>query len=409
MENQVRVYFGFNDIRQDGMGSEAMALMRSLKKAGVIVLPVHAWKHIDVPGYIEEFHPVFISQESEDPGTENIIKDMVAYLNSVPENSIFSHFGQPNWACVHPYLRNDIRVVLSVHSISPSAMKIATAYKERTSKFIAISWEVEKKLKKTLPANMRHKISFITNALNAEDYPEKDYNHSNNPLKVVFFGRIEDVTKGCDKIPEIATILKKRGINLQWDFYGYFHWGYEDKFYALNKKFDVEDVISYKGLLQPTEIPAVLRQYDIMIMPSNHEGCPMALIEAMLVGLPCVVSHIHDVTNMMLEPDVEGILCEKNTMSEFADAIERLAKDKDLRISMGKAAHAKAVRDYSTDTQVKKYVNTFNEALSCKDYVIIEPKNDLDHFVVPEMTKPHILARILPLWFKKFLKRHLNP
>lgn len=404
----MKVYFGFNDIRQDGMGSEAMALMRSLKKAGIDVQPVHAWKHIDVPGYIDEFNPVFICNESEDPGTENIIKKMVEYLNSVPENSIFSHFGAPNWVCVYPYLRKDIRVVISVHSISPSALKIATAYKERVSRFIAISWEVEKRLKKVLPASMHHKISFITNALNAEDYPEKDYDFSNSPLKVIFFGRIEDVTKGCDKIPEIASILKKRGINLRWDFYGYFHWGYEKRFYALNKKYDVVDVVAYKGLLQPNEVPAVLRQHDIMIMPSNHEGCPMALIEAMLVGLPSVVSYIHDVTNMMLEPNVEGILCKKNTMSEFADAIERLAKDKTLRVKMGKAAHAKAIKEYSTDIQVKKYLKTFDEALGSSDYILTEPRQDLGHFVVPEITKPHILARILPLWFKKILKRYLH-
>ena len=403
----MKIYFGFNDIRQDGMGSEAMALMRSLKKAGVEVQPVHAWKHIDVPGYIEEFSPVFICDEYEDPGTKSTIKAMVDYMNSVPEKSIFSHFGSPNWACVIPYLREDIRVVVSVHSISPSAIKIATAYKERVSKFVAISWEVEKKLKKVLPKPMHSKISFITNALNAEDYPEKDYESSNSPIKVVFFGRIEDVTKGCDKIPKIARILKNRGVELQWDFYGYFHWGYENRFYELNKKNNVEELISYKGLLQPNEIPSVLRQYDIMIMPSNHEGCPMALIEAMLVGLPCVVSYIHDVTNMMLIPDVEGILCKKNSMQDFADAIEKLAKNKDLRIRMGKAAHTKANRDYSTTIQVKKYIKTFEKALLTQGYETIIANNDLEHFVVPEITKPHILARILPLWFKKILKRYI--
>ena len=108
---------------------------------------------------------------------------------------------------------------------------------------------------------------------------------------------------------------------------------------------------------------------------------------------------------MMLEPDVEGILCGKNNMTEFADAIEKLAKDQSLRVSMGKAAHDKAVRDYSTETQIRKYQRTFSEALNAMDYMILQPKNDIEHFVVPESTKPHILARILPLWFKKILKK----
>lgn len=403
----MKVYFGFNDIRQDGMGTEAMALMRALKKEGIDVQPIHAWKAIYVPGYIEEFNPIFISESEEEPAIQDIIKDMVSTLNSVPKDSIFSHFGSPNWACVIPYLRPDIRIVVSVHSITPSALKIATAYKERVSKFVSISWEVEKKLKKVLPANLHNKISFITNALNANDYPEKDYNKSNEPIKVIFFGRIEDITKGCDKIPAIAKKLKDKGLDIKWDLYGYFHWGYESRFYELNKKYDVEDILKYKGLLQPNEIPAILREYDIMIMPSNHEGCPMALIEAMLVGLPCVVSYIHDVTNMMLEPNIEGILCKKTDISAFANAIEKLANNKTLRINMGKAAHKKAVSEFSTEIQVAKYIKTFNEAIISSDYSLIKPSQNLDDFKQPDLVKPHILARLLPTWIKRILKKYL--
>ena len=215
------------------------------------------------------------------------------------------------------------------------------------------SWE---ETKKVLPANLHNKISFITNALNANDYPERDYNKSNEQIKVVFFGRIEDITKGCDKIPAIARKLKDKGLNIEWHLYGYFHWGYENRFYELNKKYDVENIVKYKGLLQPNEIPAILREYDIMIMPSNHEGCPMALIEAMLVGLPCVVSYIHDVTNMMLEPNIEGILCKKTDISAFANAIEKLANNKTLRINMGKAAHKKAVSEF----KIMPFLKLFN-------------------------------------------------
>ena len=110
---------------------------------------------------------------------------------------------------------------------------------------------------------------------------------------------------------------------------------------------------------------------------------------------------------MMLEPTIKVCLSKKQSTSAFANSIEHIPTDKELRIKMGKAAHSKALRDYSTKTQVDKYVHTFSDALSYKDYSIIPIKNDLEHFVVPEITKPHILARILPLWFKKILKRYM--
>lgn len=404
----MKVYFGFNDIRQDGMGTEAMALMRSLKKAGVDVQPVHAWKHIDVPGYVEEFSPVFLCDEYEDPGTESTIKAMVDYMNSVPEKSIFSHFGSPNWACLIPYLRADIRVVVSVHSISPSALKIATAYRERVSKFVAISWEVENKLYRYLQKKYHHKVGLITNALDSNNYPVREFrNDSNGKIRIVFFGRIEDVTKGCDKIPKIARKLKDRGIDFEWDFYGYFHWGYQDRFYQLNKEYDVEGNIHYKGCLNPSEVASTIKDYDIFVLTSNHEGFGLALIEAMAVGLACVASRIHDVTDRIILDGEEGLLCDRNGITEFADAICRLAENKDYRVQIGKKAHDKVVSCFSIEQQAKNYKKLFAEAIADDKYSIVKPLSPIDHFVVPEMTKPHILARILPLWFKKILKRYL--
>ena len=75
---------------------------------------------------------------------------------------------------------------------------------------------------------------------------------------------------------------------------------------------------------------------------------------------------------------------------------------------MGKAAHEKVVREFSVRRQGKEYRAVFEKVDSNMNYNLINPENDLDHFVVPEITKPHILARILPLWFKKILKRYLH-
>lgn len=403
----MKVYFGFNDIRQDGMGSEAMALMRTLKKIGIEVQPVHAWKAIFIPGYVEEFSPIFVTESEEEPLLSQNIGRMVEVLNDSPQNSIFSHFGSPNWACVIPYLRNDIRVVVSVHSITPSALKIATAYKERVSKFVAISWGVEDRLLKCLPSKMGKKVELITNALNPNDYPIKSYMEKDKRTRIVFFGRIEDVTKGCDKIPQIAQRLKDRGLDFEWDFYGYFHWGYENRFYDLNKRYHVDDRIAYKGCLQPHEIASVVRNYDIFVMPSNHEGFGLALIEAMCSGLGCIASRIKNVTDRIVCDGKEGILCDKNDIKGFADAVYRLASDNGLCRQMGKNAHEKVVKEFSTTQQGLKYRNLFTEVTNTSAYKLIHPKTSIDNFVFPEIAKPHILARLLPLSVKRILKRYL--
>lgn len=402
----MKVIFGFNALNQDGMSTAAITLMRALKRQGVDVQPVHAWHDIKVPGYEEEFHPIFVSDSEEEPKVEDVIQKMVSIVNSDESCNIFSHFGSPNWACILPYLREDIRVVVSCHSVTPSAIKISLAYKNRVSAFVPVSWEVEKKLRAKLSPKERDKIHLITNVVDTEKYSAKSCYHSSGKIKILFFGRVEDVTKGCDKIPQIARILKKRGLDFQWDLYGYFHWGFEDRFYPLLKEYDVEDVVKYQRCLNADEIPSMLSQYDIMVMPSNHEGCPLALFEAMCSGLPCVASLLHDVTDRIVSDGEEGALAGKNDITAFADKIYEFATNEELRQRVGRAARAKVLRDFSLDTQGTGYKRVFEKVLAGHDYVVTQPPS-IERFKEPATVKPHILARILPLWFKRFLKRYI--
>lgn len=402
----MKVIFGFNALNQDGMGTAAVTLMRALKGQNVEVQPIHAWRDIKIPHYEEEFQPLFVSNSAEEPMVEDIIHEMVSIINNDKECNVFSHFGSPNWACVLPYLREDIRIVASCHSVTPSALKISLAYKDRVSAFVPVSWEVEKRLQKKLSKNEQSKIHLITNVVDTSKFQPKTEYRQPGKIKILFFGRVEDITKGCDKIPPIAQILKTRGLDFQWDLYGYFHWGFEERYYPLLKEYDVDDVVKYQRCLNADEIPSILTQYDIMVMPSNHEGFGLALVEAMCVGLPCVASLLHDVTDRIVKDGVEGALAEKNDISDFADKIYSFAIDEDLRERVGRAARIKVLSEFSIERQGIGYKCVFDKVVSDHNYKMIKA-NSLDKFRQPSSVKPHILARILPLWFKRFLKKYI--
>ena len=401
----MKVYLGFNGVHQDGMGSAAITLLHALKRSGVNVQPVHPWKQVLIPEYFQ-FNPIFLSESSEELPLSVSIREMINIVNDDPECTVFSHFGSPNWGAIIPYLRPDIRVVVSVHSVTPSALKIALANQERTSKFIAVSWEVEQKLKQKLPSCDHWKISLVPNAIDMDRHPQKrDFSNVGGRVKIIFFGRIEDYTKGVDKIPKIAKKLKKEGLDFEWDLYGYFHWGYESRFYKQLKNNGVEDVVQYKGCLTPTEIPATLTAYDIMVMPSNHEGLPLALIESMATGLTSVASRLHNVTDRIIEDGKEGFLVGRNDIKGFAKAILTASASPDLRVRIGKAARAKVSADFSIDKHGMNYRHVFEEAMADRNYVCATNLPSLVKFILPEALKPHILARILPNWIKRILKK----
>lgn len=400
----MKVILGFNDIKQDGMGTASTTLMRALKNQGIKVQPIHAWHDIDLPGYEEEFHPIFIYDRKVEQKVEDLIEKMISTVNDDPDCNIFSHFGSPNWACILPFLRKDIRIVVSVHSVTPSALKTAFAYRERVSAYVPVSWEVENKIRKKLKSSEQTKVYRITNVVDVDRFiPKQDY-ADDGMTKIVFFGRVEDVTKGCHKIAPIAKILKSKGLKFEWNIYGYFHWGFESRFYELLKENEVEDVVLYKGCLDPDEIPTMLSQHDIMVMPSNHEGFGLALAEAMCAGLPCVASRLHDVTDMIVEEGKEGELCDRNNINDFAEKIYKFATNEQLREKVGRAARIKIENNFSMESQGVGYKYVFTNALTSNNYKMIKAPS-LVNYKQPEIVKPHILARILPLWFKKILKK----
>lgn len=403
----MKVYFGFNDIRQDGMGSAAMTLLHALNRSGLKVQAVHPWKQVQVPEYFQ-LKPIFLSESSEEPPLSESIRDMIEVINSDPESSVFSHFGSPNWGAIIPYLRSDIRVVVSVHSVTPSALKIALANSQRTNKFVAVSWEVEKLLRRKLPPRDHWKIALVTNAIDVDRFvPKKEFGKPGDRVKIVFFGRIEDYTKGADKISKIAQKLKQAGLDFEWHLYGYFHWGYENRFFEQVKKLQVEDVISYKDCLTPSQIPAMLTQYDIMVMPSNHEGFGLSLIESMAAGLVCIASKLSGVTERIIDNGNDGILVGRNDIKGFVEAILMASTDLKLREKLGNAAREKVVTQFSIEQHGLRYRKVFEEAMEDQSTLSVPmmAMPSKESFSMPESLKPHILARILPNWLKRELKK----
>ncbi len=82
------------------------------------------------------------------------------------------------------------------------------------------------------------------------------------------------------------------------------------------------------------DIPELLNAADIFCFPSIREGLPVALMEAMASGLPCVASGIRGITDLINDGE-GGFLCRPNDTQCFAAAIERLVESPSLRKTMG--------------------------------------------------------------------------
>lgn len=90
-----------------------------------------------------------------------------------------------------------------------------------------------------------------------------------------------------------------------------------------------------------------LRQSDIFAFPSLSEGFPLALTEAMSIGLPCVGLRTTLAVNELIIDGVNGLLAD-NTPEDLADKLRVLMEDRERRIALGQAAH-KSMKQYAPE------------------------------------------------------------
>jgi glycosyltransferase involved in cell wall biosynthesis len=71
-----------------------------------------------------------------------------------------------------------------------------------------------------------------------------------------------------------------------------------------------------------TDVEVVWADHHALLLPSRHEGMPLALIEAMLCGRVCVATDLAG-NSELIEDNVTGFLAKAPTVSLVAEAMER--------------------------------------------------------------------------------------
>jgi glycosyltransferase EpsD len=96
---------------------------------------------------------------------------------------------------------------------------------------------------------------------------------------------------------------------------------------GLCKKLGIENHVLFLGYR--TDIIDLLHMSDVFVFPSLREGLPVSLMEAMVAGLPCVVSKIRGNVDL-IEHGKGGFLCGVNDVNEYEEAIEKVTKNKNM-------------------------------------------------------------------------------
>ena len=134
-------------------------------------------------------------------------------------------------------------------------------------------------------------------------------------------------TKGLKYLLEALASLKDPSLQLAIAGQGPLEYGLRN----LAEKLNIKDQVFFLG--ERSDVPKLIRQFDLFVLPSLKEGFPYVVLEAMAAGRPIVSTNVGGIPEMLTD---EAILVPPADSRALAEKIKSVLNDPG---SLEKAAH----------------------------------------------------------------------
>jgi colanic acid/amylovoran biosynthesis glycosyltransferase len=125
----------------------------------------------------------------------------------------------------------------------------------------------------------------------------------------------------------------------------------------------LEQQVTFAGARNHDEALEVLSTADMCVLASFAEGIPVALMEAMAMGIPCISTFTAGIPEL-LHHEEEGLLVPAGSVDDLASAIETLSANEELRQRFSMLGRARVLKDYNLATNLQLLASTFAERLA---------------------------------------------
>jgi len=222
----------------------------------------------------------------------------------------------------------------------------------------------------------KEKYKKCNESLRASFY-ENEWNINNIERYTIFISQASYTIKGFHKMLFAASILRKKFPELKiyvagTDVVKYNKssfkerlklTGYGKYLKKIIKKYNLENVIVFTGLLNEVQMVDRLLKSHVFVQASSIENSPNSLGEAMLIGMPCVASYVGGTADMLKDKE-EGFLYPFSEENMLAKYVMDIFENDDLAISLGRNAkqHAKITHDRKINS--KQMINIYKEVIN---------------------------------------------
>ena len=176
---------------------------------------------------------------------------------------------------------------------------------------------------------------------------------------VVFTGRLIETKRVPDLIHAMAALRRRDPLALlliagDGDQSGQLR--------ILAEQLGLGDAARFAGQLSASGVAQALQLADLLVLPSEIEGIPCSVVEALAVALPVVVSHIPG-TEFVIH-DVHGLRAPVGDVPALEAAMAALLERPERRRRMGEAGRQLFLERYTTGAVAGGYQDVYRLAVT---------------------------------------------
>jgi glycosyltransferase involved in cell wall biosynthesis len=208
----------------------------------------------------------------------------------------------------------------------------------------------------------RGRIMTATTMFEGRDFHGTGRKNTSAGKKVVFLGRFVP-EKGIYELLEAFRVVKDKFPSVHLVLAGDGPEG--GKLRQRVQDSGLEPYVEFSGYVRGSEKARVLMESDVFVLPSYHEACPVALLEAMAAGLPVIATRVGAIPDI-LEDEKNGILLDTASPVAIAAAVSHMLSNDMLREEIGQRNKNIAWKKYEASVVSREIAAVWQKLLMDK-------------------------------------------
>ncbi len=186
----------------------------------------------------------------------------------------------------------------------------------------------------------------------------------------LFVGRVT-ADKGVIELAQALHILSEQGINLYFLFVGP-----DEGNMAVSIKLAAGNAAKRIILAGYSANPeSFMSASDFLVLPSYREGFGSTIIEAASCGVPTIGTRIYGIIDAIQEGET-GLLVEPRNPEQLADAMQKLAIDRQYGSKLGSAARVRVLANFRSEYLTEALANYYDRLLRMANRTALFTKDD---------------------------------